>query len=146
MRKDILNREKEIRQWIEEFLPKSYMCRELKCKPSTLESYLKILDIEYKGNMGMKGLKSSPTRKHASYYFDNQTYINSHKLKNRLIEDGIFERKCYNCGLTEWMGEPIPIELHHIDGNKFNNNKENLQILCPNCHSMTPNNSGKKVK
>jgi hypothetical protein len=55
------------------------------------------------------------------------------------------------CNLTEWLNEPIPIELHHVDGDRFNNLLDNLQILCPNCHSKTPNNSGrgkrkKKIK
>ena len=65
-------------------------------------------------------------------------------MKLKLIEDGIKEHKCENCGITKWFGEPCPLELHHIDGNRFNNNFINLQILCPNCHSQTPNYSGKK--
>ena len=38
------------------------------------------------------------------------------------------------------------MELHHIDGNRYNNELDNLQILCPNCHSLTPNHSGKLQK
>ena len=48
-------------------------------------------------------------------------------------------RKCENCGLTEWLGEPINLEVHHIDGNRSNNELDNLKLLCPNCHSYTPN-------
>lgn len=48
-------------------------------------------------------------------------------------------RKCENCGLTEWLGEPINLEVHHIDGNRNNNELDNLKLLCPNCHSYTPN-------
>ena len=33
----------------------------------------------------------------------------------------------------------IPLEIHHIDGDYENNKLENLQVLCPNCHSLTPN-------
>ena len=47
--------------------------------------------------------------------------------------------------MTEWMGISIPIELHHIDGNRFNNKLDNLQILCPNCHALTDNYSGRKL-
>ena len=46
--------------------------------------------------------------------------------------------KCNRCGNTEWLGKPITIELEHIDGNSENNNLNNLELLCPNCHSMTP--------
>jgi predicted hotdog family 3-hydroxylacyl-ACP dehydratase len=41
--------------------------------------------------------------------------------------------------------QPIPLELHHIDGNHHNNSLSNLQILCPNCHAQQSNNSGKAV-
>ena len=47
--------------------------------------------------------------------------------------------KCEKCGLSEWLGEKIKLEVHHIDGDHFNNELTNLQLLCPNCHSMTPN-------
>ena len=63
-----------------------------------------------------------------------------------MVEEGIKERKCESCGLTEWKGEEIPLELHHIDGNHFNNDLDNLQLLCPNCHSFTDNFRGKRNK
>jgi hypothetical protein len=44
--------------------------------------------------------------------------------------------KCETCGLSEWMEKPIPIELHHIDGNSDNNSEDNLQLLCANCHGQ----------
>ena len=55
-------------------------------------------------------------------------------------------RQCENCGLTEWLGEPITLEVHHIDGDHYNNSMENLQLLCPNCHSYTENWRGKGIK
>lgn len=58
-------------------------------------------------------------------------------LRNRLIVD--FGRKCQKCGAETWLGEPINLEIHHIDGNNMNNRIENLNLLCPNCHSYTPN-------
>jgi hypothetical protein len=69
--------------------------------------------------------------------------MNAHKLKLKLIKDKVFERKCYGCNNTEWLEKPIPIELHHIDGNKSNNDISNLKILCPNCHAQTPNYRGR---
>lgn len=56
------------------------------------------------------------------------------------------EWKCECCGLTEWQGNPLPLELHHIDGDRTNNVRENLQILCPNCHSQTENWRARKLK
>lgn len=67
------------------------------------------------------------------------TKTNSHKLRNKLIEFGYKESKCELCGISEWLGKPVKLQLHHIDGNHDNNELSNLQILCPNCHSMTDN-------
>ena len=45
------------------------------------------------------------------------------------------------------MGQPIPLELHHIDGDHYNNDLTNLQLLCPTCHSMLTNgNNNSKPK
>ena len=54
--------------------------------------------------------------------------------------------RCEKCGLTEWNNQPIPLEAHHIDGDKCNNTLENLELLCPNCHTLTPNYGTKNKK
>lgn len=70
-------------------------------------------------------------------YLNNEIAITSHKLRLRLIKEGYFEEKCSCCGLSEWLGQPIPLELHHKDGDKTNNNLDNLELRCPNCHYFT---------
>ncbi len=69
----------------------------------------------------------------------------SHSIKLRLLKEGIFEKKCYCCGLVSWQGVPIPLELEHKDGNRRNNKLENLTLLCPNCHALTPTYRGKNI-
>ncbi|MEN6620793.1 MAG: hypothetical protein ABFD50_04530 [Smithella sp.] len=69
---------------------------------------------------------------------ENSNYTSS-KLSKRLIKEGFFERKCYSCNLTEWLSNPIPIEIHHINGVNTDNRIENLTLLCPNCHAFTDN-------
>lgn len=54
--------------------------------------------------------------------------------------------RCENCGLTEWQGQKVPLEVHHIDGDELNSVLENLQVLCPNCHALTNNYKGKNQK
>ena len=51
--------------------------------------------------------------------------------------------KCSCCGLSEWMGQPIPLELDHTDGDASNNSMENLAVICPNCHGITPTWKGR---
>jgi Zn finger protein HypA/HybF involved in hydrogenase expression len=45
--------------------------------------------------------------------------------------------QCNKCKLSEWLGEPLTLEIDHMDGNNRNNFRENLEALCPNCHSLT---------
>ena len=75
-------------------------------------------------------------------------------LKERLWKEGLKEQKCEICGISSWNNKPIVLELHHINGDHYDNRLENLQIVCPNCHSQTDghrgrtrkkNNSGKKL-
>jgi len=72
--------------------------------------------------------------------FLNKVPMKSSVLKHRLFDEGIMEEKCQgeDCGITEWKGKKITLELDHIDGDRNNNSKDNLRILCPNCHSQTP--------
>jgi len=69
---------------------------------------------------------------------ENSSYKGS-GLRDRLINLGIKENKCECCGITEWQGKPIRIQLHHINGIHNDNRLENLMMLCPNCHSQTHN-------
>jgi Zn finger protein HypA/HybF involved in hydrogenase expression len=65
------------------------------------------------------------------------------QLKRALKENNV-EYKCSSCGLIEWLGLPISIQIHHKDGDKYNNQISNLCYLCPNCHSQTDNWGQKK--
>lgn len=90
------------------------------------------MGIEYSGNSARKGFSHKEQRKTIEEYL--QSNIANSKKRIRLIEEGLKENKCEICGRSKWMGKPIPLELHHVDFNHFNNNIDNLQILCSNCH------------
>jgi hypothetical protein len=53
---------------------------------------------------------------------------------------------CENCKLSEWLGQRAVLEVHHLDGDSYNNEIDNLLLLCLNCHSQTPSWRGKGKK
>lgn len=62
--------------------------------------------------------------------------LGSENKRRRVLEEQ--NHCCNKCGLSEWLGVTLSLEVDHIDGNNQNNNRENLEGLCPNCHSITP--------
>lgn len=65
---------------------------------------------------------------------------NSNKKNGKTTREPLVSlrgHRCERCGLTEWLGEKIPLHVHHIDGDHYNNELSNLELLCLNCHGLT---------
>jgi hypothetical protein len=60
-------------------------------------------------------------------------------IKQRLLAAGLKQNRCEECGVAHWRNRPLSLALHHINGDGHDNRLENLVLLCPNCHSQTPN-------
>lgn len=104
------------------------------------------LDISHLTGKGWsKDRKFGPKRPIESY-LSNENSIISHKLRLRLINENIFEHKCYSCNNTTWLDNPIPLELEHINGDRLDNTLNNLTLLCPNCHALTETYRGKNIQ
>ena len=145
IRLDIMKRKKDIIELIKNKRPKAEIYRMLKCKAVTLERYLCMWNIVYKGNRGLKNIKISTRKKLVIEYFKQNISIHSNAIKKKLIEEGYKNKECEKCKKKRWNRKEIPLELHHVDGNKYNNILKNLMILCPNCHAQEPTNSGKNI-
>jgi hypothetical protein len=116
----------------------------------TFRKTAKRLDVDYshfKGQGWSKGKKQTKIRKRVTTksILLNEFPFQSNKLRLRLLEEGYFKPICSSCSLAAWMGKPIPLELEHISGNNKDNSLENLCLLCPNCHALTPTYRGRNI-
>ncbi len=118
------------------------VCRKVGVKPATgSQGYIarlaKKLDIPFTHFTGVPAvMPSRSSGRQLEDYLSNKFPINSNSLKWKLIKAGIKEEKCETCGGTEWLGDPMPLELDHENGDHEDNRLENLKIRCPNCHSV----------
>lgn len=113
---------------------------------ATLHKYLKLWEIDtshFKGQGWLKGLQREAEQRPLHKVLVKGKREQSYWLKNRLFREKVKERVCEHCNLAEWRGLPIPLELHHRDGDTANNELMNLEIVCPNCHAQTENYRGK---
>ncbi len=78
------------------------------------------------------------------FKIENGIHVCKGTLRNYVIK--IRGHKCEQCGNTHWQGHLIPVDIHHIDGNKKNNILTNLKLLCKNCHGLTENYVKKNTK
>lgn len=83
--------------------------------------------------------------------FKENTTVSNKVVKHRLMSNPSFEHKCELCSTKEWYNpfenkiKPVNLELDHINGNERDNRKENLRLICSNCHSFTPTYKGRNI-
>ena len=109
------------------------------------------LDVShFKGHGWSKGMADMPSPPQLiplkEILIEESRYTSSKDLKRRLFKAGLKEKRCEHCSNTEWMGNEIPLQLDHINGIKTDNRIENLRVLCPNCHALTPTWGGRNHK
>lgn len=124
-----------VKSMVHEHIPLAEIARQINFKYSTLKKYLLKYKIEYSANTASKGFVKSITKYDLSVFLNNEKTISAPNLRNKLIRAGLKEYRCECCSGTTWFDKPIPLELHHKNGNHYDNSLDNLEILCSNCHS-----------
>jgi Zn finger protein HypA/HybF involved in hydrogenase expression len=121
-----------------------------KVKGGNVYRKLKAIIIEHEIDISHFRGKAHGTSKTGSplekILVENSTYGNLRSLKIRLIKENIMEYKCVECGISNWNGKQLTLQLDHINGINNDHRLENLRLLCPNCHSQTPTFGGGNVK
>ncbi len=68
---------------------------------------------------------------------DHAGRTNRTQLHRALTELGV-AYACARCGNTgAWLGQPMTLQIDHVNGDWRDNRRENLRYLCPNCHALT---------
>ena len=111
---------------------------------STFKRYATKLGL-YDPLVDRSGKGTYKVKKQLSDVFSGKVHMVTHQLKTRLIREGYLEYKCNECGINEWNGNRLGLELDHISGVRSDNSLENLRLLCPNCHSQTHTFRGRNI-
>lgn len=105
----------------------------------TIKKYITKYNLDtshFTGLAWRKGKKDTYVNKLDDILKDGINY-GSNRLLTRLVKAGLKQYECEKCKISSWQGNAITLELHHINGDHYDNTINNLQILCPNCHSQT---------
>lgn len=138
----------DIIYFCENSISRQLVLNRLKLNPSTnanvvwLNSKIESLGINISHWLGRAHLKGKAHNWAKAIPLDdilikNSSYNWSSNLKKRLLKDNLLEYKCYSCGIIDWQGKDLSLQLEHKNGDHSDNRLNNLELLCPNCHSQT---------
>ena len=118
----------------------SAIAREMNIGKNRVDEFIVENNIPLISQQSRAGEITSETAK----IFCNKSAASNYKINSIIKKYNVLDHtKCCSCGLDQWIGNPIKLELDHIDGDNRNNEITNLRYICPNCHSYTTTYKGK---
>ena len=137
------NTEQEIKDAISNSVSMAQAADSLGLAFSTFKRYAVKYDVYDASNQAGKG--TTKVKKKLSDVFSGKVHMVTSNLRVRLIREGFKSHECEECGISEWNGKAISLELDHVSGIRSDNSLENLKLLCPNCHSQTHTFRGRNI-
>ena len=148
--------DEELTQAVKESFSVAQVLRALELSPvggsyGTINRHVKRLGLDVShftgqaSNSGSNYRQPRPPVSDEDVFREKSTYTNRKCIKDRLLRLGI-PNECSRCGNSTWMGEKLSLHLEHINGCNDDHRRENLCLLCPNCHSLTPTFAGRNIK
>jgi Zn finger protein HypA/HybF involved in hydrogenase expression len=134
--------EEDLKEAVEKSMCISDVCKILNITVCSY-NYIRIKKLCLEYNIKYDHFDIKQTFKRGKFEWDeisalcNNSPLARCQLRPLLIRLGYYTGKCSECGITDWNGKPLTIEIDHIDGISENNELTNLRWLCPNCHSQT---------
>jgi hypothetical protein len=134
--KSISIRETMVRLGYKQFAGGSHYCLSRAIKRLGIDSSHFLGQRAYSGDRVKSGRAKKKTPNEILVYHADGTRAKTPQVRRAMIAVGKIER-CYICGIDSWMDRPFNLEIEHKDGDFQNDRRENLEFICPNCHSQT---------